>query len=107
MRACTETSRLIVMHVPDRRACGANARAVVDRPLWAYRMGSNPHNPRRGIEPTFAPVGDLYYTPAKANQPLRACLPPFSEAKSRLCSHFLGPPAELSVTPCSLCLFSR
>ena len=43
-------------------ACAGSARlrrkcACINRPLWAYRMGSNPHNPRRGIRPTFAPVG--------------------------------------------------
>jgi hypothetical protein len=27
--------------------------AIIDCPFWPYRMGRNPHNPRRGIMPTF------------------------------------------------------
>lgn len=34
-----------------RRKC-----AIINCPFWAYRMGRNPHNPRRGIQPIFAPV---------------------------------------------------
>lgn len=34
-----------------RRKCG-----VIDCPFWAYRMGRNPHNPRRGKRPTFSPA---------------------------------------------------
>jgi hypothetical protein len=32
------------------RRCG-----VIDCPMWAYRLGRNPHNPRRGRNP-FAKV---------------------------------------------------
>ena len=36
--------------------CAENAAEVrrcviIDCPLWPYRMGRNPHNPRRGINP--------------------------------------------------------
>ena len=27
--------------------------ATYDCPAWAFRMGRNPHNPRRGVKPTF------------------------------------------------------
>ncbi len=26
---------------------------IINRPFWAYRLGRNPHNPRRGTRPTF------------------------------------------------------
>ena len=37
-------------------SCAENAAevrrcAVIDCPLWAFRMGRNPHNPRRGTNP--------------------------------------------------------
>jgi hypothetical protein len=36
--------------------CAENAaevrrRSIIDCPLWPYRMGRNPHNPQRGINP--------------------------------------------------------
>jgi hypothetical protein len=31
--------------------------AIINCPLWAYRMGRNPHNPRRGINPGHL-IGD-------------------------------------------------
>lgn len=34
----------------DRRRC-----AVINCPFWGYRMGRNPHNPKRGVQPTFGP----------------------------------------------------
>ena len=37
--ACAET-------VAEVRRC-----AIIDCPIWAYRMGRNPHNPRRGVNP--------------------------------------------------------
>lgn len=33
-----------------RRKC-----ATINCPFWAYRMGRNPHNPKRGIQPAFGP----------------------------------------------------
>ena len=27
--------------------------AIYDCPAWAFRVGHNPHNPRRGVKPTF------------------------------------------------------
>ena len=30
--------------------------ATVDCPFWPYRMGRNPHNPRRGERPSFEGV---------------------------------------------------
>jgi hypothetical protein len=33
----------------SRRKC-----AVINCPFWAYRMGRNPHNPKRGVKPAFA-----------------------------------------------------
>jgi len=51
-------------------ACAENAAevrrcSIIDCPLWPYRMGKNPHNPRRGINPfqpctrslTVSPIG--------------------------------------------------
>ena len=40
-------------------ACAENAPEVrlgasIDCPVWPYRMGKNPHNPRRGINPFVA-----------------------------------------------------
>jgi hypothetical protein len=37
-------------------SCAENAAevrrcAIIDCPLWPYRMGRNPHNPRRGVNP--------------------------------------------------------
>ena len=37
-------------------SCAENAAevrrcAIINCPLWAFRMGRNPHNPRRGINP--------------------------------------------------------
>jgi hypothetical protein len=32
--------------VPEVRRC-----AIIDCPLWPYRMGKNPHNPKRGANP--------------------------------------------------------
>ena len=37
-------------------SCAENAAevrrcAIIDCPLWPYRMGRNPHNPQRGVNP--------------------------------------------------------
>ncbi len=36
---CAET-------IPEVRHC-----TIIDCPIWPYRMGRNPHNPKRGINP--------------------------------------------------------
>ena len=38
--------------------CAENAAevrrcAIIDCPIWPYRTGRNPHNPRRGVKPRF------------------------------------------------------
>lgn len=53
------TTTDIVRHKDLRRQCLSCAETVsevkrcviIDCPLWAYRMGKNPHNPRRGVNP--------------------------------------------------------
>ena len=42
-----------------RQSCAENAAevrrcAIIDCPLWPYRMGHNPHNPKRGVNPFAA-----------------------------------------------------
>jgi len=56
---------------PYCEGCAGDARlrrkcAVINCPFWGYRMGRNPHSPKRGIRPTFSSVGSRTCREAEA-----------------------------------------